>query len=184
MLLFLYYYMIECTRCYSFTLIILCVTAVSQTLTYTNAAGYLLWDLLKTLPPKTTRSQIFLFYTANALILLTEYFGFVFPKFIHQDSLRDQQRSTIHWPTDWPPSGRWACLLGGSLLSDTGTFEQEVKRRIAIGRATMLKKVWCDSRMSRKTKICLVQSLVFLIFSWTWTIKAGERNSLSMPCTD
>ncbi|KAI8433901.1 hypothetical protein MSG28_015827 [Choristoneura fumiferana] len=78
----------------------------------------------------------------------------------------------------------------GSLVSNKGGSEDEIKRRMVITRCAMdrLSKVWRDRNITKTTKIRLVRALVFPIFLYgaeTWTVKERERqriDALEMWC--
>jgi len=55
----------------------------------------------------------------------------------------------------------------GSLITNTRGCEAEIRKRIALSRAAMvnLGKIWTDRGISKKTKMALLRSLVFSIFS-------------------
>lgn len=71
----------------------------------------------------------------------------------------------------------------GSLLTNTGTSEEEVKRRcnmakVAVGRLT---KIWKDRQISRATKNRLVNCLVLPILTYgceSWTLRQAERKKI------
>ncbi|VEN57869.1 unnamed protein product, partial [Callosobruchus maculatus] len=68
----------------------------------------------------------------------------------------------------------------GSLIDNSGSCENEIRRRIQQARVAMTKltKIWRDHNITKATKMSLVQSLVFSIFlyaSETWTVKKGDR---------
>ncbi|VEN52761.1 unnamed protein product [Callosobruchus maculatus] len=68
----------------------------------------------------------------------------------------------------------------GSLIDNSGSCENEVRRRIQQARVAMTKltKIWRDHNITKATKMSLVQSLVFSIFlyaSETWTVKKADR---------
>ncbi|VEN39957.1 unnamed protein product [Callosobruchus maculatus] len=68
----------------------------------------------------------------------------------------------------------------GSLIDNSGSCENEIRRRIQQARVAMteLTKIWRDHNITKATKMLLVQSLVFSIFSYaseTWTIKKADR---------
>ncbi|KAJ8718735.1 hypothetical protein PYW07_016291 [Mythimna separata] len=67
----------------------------------------------------------------------------------------------------------------GSIISNDGSCEKEVRRRIGMAKSAMaqLDKVWKDRNISVKTKTKLVRTL-FSIFSYgaeTWSLKAADR---------
>lgn len=78
----------------------------------------------------------------------------------------------------------------GSLISNKGGCEEEVKRRNAITRSAMEKmtKVWKDRNVTNATKIKLVRTLIFPILLYgaeTWTLREQERkkiDALEMWC--
>ncbi|VEN35960.1 unnamed protein product [Callosobruchus maculatus] len=66
----------------------------------------------------------------------------------------------------------------GSLIDNSGSCENEIRRRIQQARVVMTKltKIWRDHNITKATKISLV--LVFSIFlhaSETWTVKKADR---------
>ncbi|VEN39856.1 unnamed protein product [Callosobruchus maculatus] len=68
----------------------------------------------------------------------------------------------------------------GSLIDNSGSCENEIRRRIQQARVaiTKLTKIWRDHNITKSTKMSLVQSLVFSIFfynSETWTVKKADR---------
>ena len=71
----------------------------------------------------------------------------------------------------------------GSNISNTGSCEKEIRRRIGMAKSAMsqLQKIWKDRSISRKTKVKLVNSLVFSIFNYgveTWTLKKADRDRI------
>ncbi|KAJ8724798.1 hypothetical protein PYW07_015756 [Mythimna separata] len=71
----------------------------------------------------------------------------------------------------------------GSIISNDGSCEKEVRRRIGMAKSAMaqLDKVWKDRNISVKTKTKLVRTLVFSIFSYgaeTWSLKAADRKRI------
>ena len=56
----------------------------------------------------------------------------------------------------------------GSLITDGGGCEPEIRRRITLARTAMsnLLKIWSDKQISRNTKKVLVSTLVFPIFAY------------------
>ncbi|MFR6994919.1 RNA-directed DNA polymerase, partial [Streptococcus pneumoniae] len=71
----------------------------------------------------------------------------------------------------------------GALIDNTGNCENEIRRRIQLGRVAMvqLTKIWRDSNITRQTKISLVHSLVYSIFlyaSETWSLKLSDRRRI------
>lgn len=56
----------------------------------------------------------------------------------------------------------------GSLLHNSGNCEHEIRRRIvlACSAMTQLTKIWRDRKLTRTTKIGIVNALVFPIFSY------------------
>ncbi|VEN61075.1 unnamed protein product, partial [Callosobruchus maculatus] len=54
----------------------------------------------------------------------------------------------------------------GSLIDNSGSCENEIRRRIQQTRVAMTKltKIWRDHNITKATKMSLVQSLVFSIF--------------------
>ena len=68
-------------------------------------------------------------------------------------------------------------------MSNGGLCEKEIKRRIGMGKAAMVKlsKIWKDRGITLRTKIQLVKTMVFpavLYGSETWVIRKGERNKM------
>ncbi|VEN40622.1 unnamed protein product, partial [Callosobruchus maculatus] len=68
----------------------------------------------------------------------------------------------------------------GSLIENSGSCENEIRRRIQQARVAMTKltKIWRDHNITKATKMSLVQSLVFSIFlyaSETWTVKKADQ---------
>ncbi|VEN47270.1 unnamed protein product, partial [Callosobruchus maculatus] len=68
----------------------------------------------------------------------------------------------------------------GSLIDNSGSCENEIRRRIQQARVAMTKltTIWRDHNITKTTKMSLVQSLVFPIFlyaSETWTVKKADR---------
>ncbi|VEN51970.1 unnamed protein product [Callosobruchus maculatus] len=68
----------------------------------------------------------------------------------------------------------------GSLINNSGSCENEIRRRIQQARVAMTKltKIWRDHNITKATKMSLVQSLVFSIFlyaSETGTVKKADR---------
>ena len=53
----------------------------------------------------------------------------------------------------------------GSLITNDGFCDKEIRRRLAMGRSAMggLTKIWKDRRITLRIKIRLVKELVFLI---------------------
>lgn len=71
----------------------------------------------------------------------------------------------------------------GALLHQNGSSEPEIRRRIQLGRAAMthLNKIWQDNNITNATKVKLVQTLVFSVFSYaseTWVIKQADRSRI------
>ncbi|VEN41549.1 unnamed protein product, partial [Callosobruchus maculatus] len=68
----------------------------------------------------------------------------------------------------------------GSLIDNSGSCENKIRRRIQQARVAMTKltKIWRDHNITKATKMSLVQSLVFSIFlyaSETCTVKKADR---------
>ncbi|VEN50288.1 unnamed protein product [Callosobruchus maculatus] len=68
----------------------------------------------------------------------------------------------------------------GSLISNSGSCENEIRRYIQQARVPMAKltKIWRDHNITKTTKMSLVQTLMFSIFlyvSETWTAKKADR---------
>ncbi|VEN37907.1 unnamed protein product [Callosobruchus maculatus] len=78
----------------------------------------------------------------------------------------------------------------GSTISNMGGCVEEVKRRIAMAKSAMLRltKIWKSSYITRKTKMNLIRTLVFPVFSYgseSWTLRDKERkyiDSFEMWC--
>ena len=71
----------------------------------------------------------------------------------------------------------------GSMISNTGYCEQEIRRRIALGKSAMKKldKIWKDRGISKETKKKLVKVLVFPVAMYgseTWTIRKADRKRI------
>lgn len=68
----------------------------------------------------------------------------------------------------------------GSSISNTGSCEQEIRRRIGMAKGAMgqLERIWKDRKITQNTKVMLVKTLVFSIFLYgaeTWTLKSNDR---------
>ena len=78
----------------------------------------------------------------------------------------------------------------GSLIVDTGGSSEEIKRRLAMARSSTisLTSIWKDRGISRKTKIRIMNALVFPIATYgseTWALGAADRkkiNAFEMWC--
>ena len=71
----------------------------------------------------------------------------------------------------------------GALITKDGLCENEVRRRIAMGKAAMggLTSIWKDRRVTLETKVKLVKVLVFPIVlcgAETWTMRQHERRKI------
>ncbi|CAG9109366.1 unnamed protein product [Plutella xylostella] len=71
----------------------------------------------------------------------------------------------------------------GSLITNDGNCDSEIKRRIQIAKSAMtkLEKIWKNTNITKRTKVRLVHALVFPIFlygSETWTIKANLKTRI------
>lgn len=71
----------------------------------------------------------------------------------------------------------------GSTLCNTGSCEDEIRRRITLGRVAMKKltKIWQSRAITNSTKIRLVETLVFSVFFYgceTWTLKARDKQRI------
>ena len=71
----------------------------------------------------------------------------------------------------------------GALITKDGLCEKEVRRRIAMGKATMggLTSIWKDRGVTMETKVKLVKVLVFPIVLYgaeTWTLRKHERRKI------
>ena len=80
--------------------------------------------------------------------------------------------------------------LLGSMINRTNDCSQEVRRRLALGRASMdnLKCVWREKSITVETKVRLVRALVFSVVlygSESWTTKKSDDkkiNSFELWC--
>lgn len=78
----------------------------------------------------------------------------------------------------------------GSTITNTGSCEEEIKRRCAVTRSAVekLTKIWKDRRITKNTKVRLMRCLIFPIFLYgaeTWTIHQKCRkkiDALEMWC--
>ncbi|XP_037868505.1 uncharacterized protein LOC119628824 [Bombyx mori] len=54
----------------------------------------------------------------------------------------------------------------GSIISNRGGSETEIRRRIGMAKSAMsqLNKIWRDRKILKKTKVQIVETLVFLTF--------------------
>ncbi|XP_012548777.2 uncharacterized protein LOC101741398 [Bombyx mori] len=71
----------------------------------------------------------------------------------------------------------------GSIISNRGRSETEIRRRIGMAKSAMsqLNKIWRDRNILRKTKVQIVETLVFLIFLYgaeTWILKESDRRHI------
>ena len=67
----------------------------------------------------------------------------------------------------------------GSTIEEDGDCKEEIKRRLALGRASMggLDKIWKDTNITKESKIRLVNALVFPVALYgceSWTIRKSE----------
>src|SRR5215213_7395442 len=74
-------------------------------------------------------------------------------------------------------------ILLGSIIDNNGQCEQEVRRRIAMGRKSFIKleKIMKDRDVSLRTKIRIVYAMVFPVFLYgceSWTLKKTERKKI------
>lgn len=78
----------------------------------------------------------------------------------------------------------------GSIVTNTGECEPEIRKRIAMARNSTAKlaRIWRDTAITARTKVRLVQSLIFPIATYaaeTWTLKMADRrriDALEMWC--
>ena len=68
----------------------------------------------------------------------------------------------------------------GSTIEEDGDCKEEIKRRLALGRASMsgLDKIWKDKNINKETKIRLVNTLVFPVAIYgceSWTLRQNEN---------
>ena len=71
----------------------------------------------------------------------------------------------------------------GALITEDGLCENEVRRRIAMGKSAMggLTSIWKDRGVTLETKVKLVKVLVFPIVLYgaeTWTMRKHERRKI------
>jgi hypothetical protein len=71
----------------------------------------------------------------------------------------------------------------GARISKKGDSMGEIKRRISIAKAVMMKltKFWKDRNISEVTKIRLIHTLVFPVVMYgseTWTLNANSRKRI------
>ncbi|XP_037866981.1 uncharacterized protein LOC119628534 [Bombyx mori] len=71
----------------------------------------------------------------------------------------------------------------GSIISNRGGSETEIRRRIGMAKSAMsqLNKIWRDRNILKKTKVQIVETLVFLIFLYgaeTWILKESDRRRI------
>ena len=72
----------------------------------------------------------------------------------------------------------------GAYISHSGGCQDEIRRRLALGRSAMdkLHKIWADRGVTKATKIKLVQTLIFPIASYaseSWTINKADLNRIN-----
>lgn len=94
---------------------------------------------------------------------------------------RDKKLDDLNLLRDYDIVNQFIYL--GSLINDNGSCEEEIRRRIQIARAQMvkLKKIWLDKNIKRTTKTQLVRTLIFSIALYgaeTWTLKATDRRRI------
>ena len=78
----------------------------------------------------------------------------------------------------------------GAYIYQTGGCQDEIRRRLAMGRSTMakLQKIWTDRGVTKATKIKLVHTLIFPIATYaceSWTINKADQdriNAFEMWC--
>ena len=75
------------------------------------------------------------------------------------------------------------CVFFGTMITEDGLCEKEVRRRIAMGNAAMggLTSIWKDRGITLETKVKLVKVLVFPIVVYgaeTWTMRKHERRKI------
>ena len=71
----------------------------------------------------------------------------------------------------------------GSTIEEDGDCKEEIKRRFALGRASMggLEKIWKDKNITIQSKIRLVNALVFPVAVYgceSWTLRQYERKKI------
>ena len=71
----------------------------------------------------------------------------------------------------------------GSTIEEDGDCKEEIKRRLALGRASMggLEKIWKDKNITMQSKIRLVNALVFPVALYgceSWTLRQNERKKV------
>ena len=71
----------------------------------------------------------------------------------------------------------------GSLITDTGGSESEIKKRLTLGKAAMnaLSRIWKDRGLSVQTKLRIVNALVFPVATYaaeTWTTTKSTRKNI------
>ncbi|XP_063628267.1 uncharacterized protein LOC134799784 [Cydia splendana] len=71
----------------------------------------------------------------------------------------------------------------GSLLTNEGGSEREIRRRTQMAKSAMSKmtRIWQDRKISNNTKMRIIRTLVFSIFlygSESWTIRSAERKKI------
>ena len=77
-----------------------------------------------------------------------------------------------------------SCIFLGSTIHKDGGCEQELRRRLSLGRAAMnkLSTVMKNHDVSRKTKVMLVKSLVFPVMLYgaeSWTLKLNDKRRIN-----
>ena len=92
------------------------------------------------------------------------------------------------WPVERWALSSWMEMVGsfqflGVFITSDASCAKEIKRRIAMGRSAMgrLWKLWKDREISIKTKLKLVQTLVFPIVIYdaeTWTFQKDLRKRI------
>ena len=71
----------------------------------------------------------------------------------------------------------------GSLITNKGGCDEEIKRRLAMARNSTIKltRIWKDSAISQRNKLKLLNSLIFPIATYaseTWTLKMANRRRI------
>ena len=74
-------------------------------------------------------------------------------------------------------------VLGGSKITADGDCNQEIKRRLLLGRKSMtnLDSIFKSRDIALTTKVCLVKAMVFPVVIYeceSWTIKKAERQRI------
>ena len=71
----------------------------------------------------------------------------------------------------------------GSLITNKGGCEQEIRRRLTMARTATVKltKIWKDTSVTKNTKLKIVNCLIFPIATYaaeTWTLKKADRKRI------